>query len=105
MSAGLSALSGPRHGGTTSLVEIGNNYYLRNNSTGTGPELVYGTPVVVNQTPGWSLIGAEQTASGYEVAWENASTGQYTVWGTDSNGNVVSNLTGGIVAVHRGYRF
>ena len=30
---------------------------------------------------------AVQTASGYDVAWKNAGTSQYTVWTTDSNGN------------------
>ena len=26
------------------------------------------------------------------MAWKNSSTGQYTVWSTDSNGNYLSNL-------------
>lgn len=34
--------------------------------------------------------GAEQTASGYEVAWKDSSSGQYIVWQTDSSGNYVS---------------
>ena len=40
----------------------------------------------------WAPIGAEQTASGYEVAWKNAGADQYSVWNTDSNGNFLSNL-------------
>jgi hypothetical protein len=60
--------------------------------------LIYGTPVVANQSPGWSLVGAEQIAGGYEVAWENAGADQFNVWGTDSNGGVVSNLTDGVVS-------
>ena len=36
-----------------------------------------------------TIIGAEQTASGYEVAWHN-SNGTYTVWSVDSNGNRTS---------------
>ena len=35
-------------------------------------------------------IGAEQTASGYEVAWKVAGADQYTVWITDKSGNYVS---------------
>ena len=35
----------------------------------------------------WTPIGAEQTASGYEVAWKVAGADQYTVWNTDSSGN------------------
>ena len=37
-----------------------------------------------------------QTASGYDVAWKNTSTGQYTVWTTDSNGNYTGNLIGAV---------
>ena len=36
----------------------------------------------------WAPIGAEQTATGYEIALKNAGTGQYTIWITDSSGNV-----------------
>ena len=35
----------------------------------------------------WSYIGAEQTASGYQVALRMPGADQYTVWNTDSNGN------------------
>ena len=31
-----------------------------------------------------------QTASGYEVAWEDPGADQYKVWSTDSNGNFIS---------------
>ena len=39
-------------------------------------------------------IGAEQTATGYEVAWKVTGADQYTVWNTDSNGNYVSDTIG-----------
>ena len=39
----------------------------------------------------WTPIGAEQTASGYLVAWKMAGADQYSVWVTDSNGNYLSN--------------
>ena len=39
-------------------------------------------------------IGAEQTATGYEVAWKLTGADQYTVWNTDSNGNLVSDTLG-----------
>ena len=50
----------------------------------------------VNLTIGgpWAPIGAEQTASGYEVAWKVPGADQYTVWNTDSSGNYVSNVIG-----------
>ncbi len=64
--------------GSTSLAEVGNNYFLDNISTGTGPELKFGgAPVVAGQFAPWTPIGAEQTAGGYEVALKIAGTEQY----------------------------
>jgi serralysin len=75
--------------GSTSLTEVGNNYFLY--AGGAGPELKNGGAAVVAGAYGtWTPIGAEQTAGGYDVAWKDPSTGQYTVWATDSNGNYVS---------------
>ena len=37
-----------------------------------------------------------QTESGYDVAWKNTASGQYTVWTTDSNGNYKGNLIGAV---------
>ena len=58
--------------GSTSLVEVGTNFYLDSISTGTGPSLKYGgADVVAGQFGiGWTPIGTEQTATGYEVAWK-----------------------------------
>ena len=42
----------------------------------------------------WAPIGAEKTATGYQVAWKEASTGLYTAWNTDNNGNYVSHVSG-----------
>ena len=42
----------------------------------------------------WAPIGAEQTATGYEVAWKVTGADQYTVWNTDSSGNYISNIVG-----------
>jgi hypothetical protein len=50
-----------------------------------------GAPVAQGQIAAWAPIGAEQTATGYEVAWKNGSADQYTVWNTDSSGNYLSN--------------
>ena len=77
--------------GSTSLVQVGNNYYLDSTGTGTGPELKYaGAAVVTGQFGFWTLIGADQTASGYEVAWKAAGADQYAIWTTDDNGNQIS---------------
>ncbi len=41
-------------------------------------------------------VAAEQTSSGYDVAFYNASTGLFNIWSTDSNGNYITNLASGI---------
>ena len=83
--------------GSTSLVQVGSNYYLDSISSGTGPELKYGgAAVVAGQSGAWMPIGAEQTAGGYEVAWKVTGADQYAVWTTDSSGNYVSST--GIVS-------
>src|SRR5882762_4119156 len=77
--------------GSTSLIEVGGGYYL--SSGGIGPELRYGgSPVVVGEFAGDTPIGAEQTSTGYEVAWKVDGTDQFGVWTTDSNGNYLSNI-------------
>jgi hypothetical protein len=84
--------------GSTSLVEVGNNFFLNSVSGGTGPELKYaGANFVAGQAGGWTPIGVEQTATGYEVAWKMTGSDLYGVWNTDSNGNYVSNI-GGLVS-------
>ena len=83
--------------GSTSLAEVGNNFYLNSISGGSGPELKDGgAPVVAGQFGSWTPIGAEVTGSGYEVAWKVSGADQYTVWFTDSSGNFVSNVFGSV---------
>ena len=77
--------------GSTSLVQVGSNYFFDPVAGGTGPELKYnGSPVVAGQFDPCVPVGAEQTASGYEVALKNAGTDQFSIWNTDSNGNFIS---------------
>ena len=38
----------------------------------------------------WTPIGAVQTATGYDVAWEIPGANEYTIWSTDSNGNYIA---------------
>ena len=81
--------------GSTSLVEVGTNYFLYPVGGSSGPELSFsGAPVVAGQFGSWTPIGAEQTASGYEVAWKVTGADQYTVWATDSSGSYTSNIIG-----------
>jgi hypothetical protein len=84
---------------STSLVEVANKYFYLENSGGSGAALRYnGGSVTAGQFGSWTPIGAVQTASGYDVAWKNSSTGLYTVWTTDTNGNYSESLTGGSVS-------
>ena len=78
--------------GSTSLVAVSNFIsFSMTSAPGWGPSLKYGgTDVVAGQFGGWTPIGAEQTASGYQVAWKVPGADQYSVWTTDSNGNFIS---------------
>jgi len=84
--------------GSTELAQVGNNYFMYANGTANGPELKYdGAAFVAGQFgPSWTPIGAEQTATGYEVAWKLAGADEYTVWNTDSSGNYVSQNISGV---------
>ncbi|WP_370121603.1 M10 family metallopeptidase C-terminal domain-containing protein [Bradyrhizobium sp. USDA 329] len=78
--------------GSTTLSQIGSNYYLY--TGGAGPSLKSGgAAITVGQCGSYVPIGAEQTGSGYDVVWKSGSADQYVVWSTDSNGNYVSSLT------------
>src|SRR5262249_35797317 len=77
--------------GSTSLVQTGPSFFLNNMDTNSGPSLKYGgATVVAGQFSGWTPIAAEQTATGYEVAWKGPGNNQYSVWNTDSSGNFIS---------------
>lgn len=83
--------------GSTSLVELGNNFFLYVAGTSTGPELSYGgSAVVAGEFGDWTPIAAVQTASGYDVAWKSPSTNEYGVWTTDSGGNFNGQPLGGV---------
>ena len=73
--------------GSTTLVQSGSNYFL-NTADGSSVELSYGgAPVVAGQFGAWTPIGAEKTASGYEVALSVPGADQYTVFYLDASGN------------------
>ena len=93
---GTIGLVAPRSSqGSTNLLQVGRGYDLENMSSGTGPELQRGgvAVTVAVEYPGWTLIGAEQVAGGgSDVALKNTSTGQYSVWSTNRDGNCRSSL-------------
>ncbi|TYO61580.1 family 16 glycosylhydrolase [Bradyrhizobium hipponense] len=76
--------------GSTTLTKVGSNFYL---STAGSSVLLKngGTAVVAGQLGPWTPVSAEASSSGYLVAWKIPSTGQFTIWNTDGNGNFVSN--------------
>jgi Tryptophan-rich Synechocystis species C-terminal domain/Putative esterase len=81
--------------GSTSLVGSGNTYLLEPNG-GSAVQLSYnGAAVVAGQFGAWTLIAAEQTATGYEVALKVPGADQYTIWFTDAAGNYLSSPFGG----------
>ena len=60
--------------GSTSLVQVGANYFFNPLGGGTGPEFKYnGAAVTAGEFGTFTPIGAVQTASGYDVAWKNTS--------------------------------
>jgi serralysin len=77
--------------GSTKLDLAGAAYSLDPVAGGAGPTLKWqGVAVVPGQFPGFNPIGAEKTATGYEVAWKATGVDQYSIWTTDGNGNYVS---------------
>lgn len=79
--------------GATTLVQVNSNFVMRD-SAGVGPTLkVGGTAVASGDFSGWQPIGAEQTATGYEVAWKLTGGDQYLLWSTDANGNYTGSIT------------
>ena len=82
--------------GATSLTEVGTTDFLFD-SAGAGPSLKYGgANYTLGEFGAWTPIGAEKTATGYEIAWKNGSADQYTVWNVDNNGNYVSGVFGAV---------
>jgi hypothetical protein len=76
------------------VVRVGNHYFL---GSSTGPELKYGGSVVsTGQFQDWVPISSVKLDNGgYDVAWKNSS-GQFTFWTTDSQGNFKSYPTHGV---------
>jgi large repetitive protein len=78
---------------STHITQVGNGYFLYDGSN-SGPSLKYGgAAVTAGEFGGWTPIGVEQTASGYDVVWKMSGADQYTVWSTDSSGNYTANIT------------
>ena len=83
--------------GSTDLALVAGTYFLYSHGGASGPQLKFDGAAVqagTGQFTGWAAIGAEQTASGYQVVWTAHGADQYSVWNTDSNANYLSNNAG-----------
>ena len=79
--------------GSTSLVQVGRQLFPVSGRRRVGSRAeVWRRARRGGSVRRWTPIGAEQTASGYEVAWKIAGADQYTVWNTDSSGNYISSI-------------
>ncbi|MCK1404924.1 cellulase family glycosylhydrolase, partial [Bradyrhizobium sp. 76] len=83
--------------GSTSLSQVGQNYFLDPVGGTGGPELkVNGAAVTAGQFgSNWVILGAEAVSGGYDVAWKNTTTGLSNIWSTDTHGNHVVDLLAG----------
>jgi serralysin len=83
--------------GTTSLVQVGNGWFMPAIGAATGPQLmVHGTPVVAGQFGAWRPIGAEAAETGYVVVWKNGDADLYFVWNTDAKGDYLWTSMGAV---------
>ena len=79
--------------GNTALAMSADHFYLLQN--GAGPSLKFsGQDVVAGQFGDWTPLAAEQTASGYEIAWKSVGSNLYSFWNTDASGNYIANVGG-----------
>src|SRR5260370_339564 len=63
--------------GSTSLTELGKNYYLFSNSTGSGPELKYaGAAVTAGRCGFCGAVGGGEKATAHEEGWEGPGGGE-----------------------------
>jgi hypothetical protein len=76
--------------GTTSVaVDLNGGYSL---SSARGVQLLQfnGQQVTENFGGGWNVVGAEDTVTGFQVVFKNATSGASAYWNTDANGNYLA---------------
>ncbi len=80
----------------TNLAQVGNQYELIPAGGGPGLLLEYQGGLVTQGQfgAGWAPVGAEKTATGYEVVWGDPGANQYSVWNTDGAGDYTNAATG-----------
>ena len=79
--------------GTTTLVQVGNLFVLRDGA-GSPTTIKYRGDDVRSGQFGLAVpIAAEPVPGGYLIAWKVKGADQYVVWNTDSSGNFISSAT------------
>jgi len=83
--------------GSTSLVRVGNSWFMPAVGAESGPQLtIGGAPVVAGDSGAWKPIAAEAAETGYVVVWKNGEADLYCVWNTDANGNYLWTAMGAV---------
>jgi serralysin len=83
--------------GSTSLVQIGNGFFMPAVGATSGPQLMAsGVPVVAGHSGAWRPIAAEAAETGYVVVWKNGEADQFGVWNTDAKGNYLWTAIGAV---------
>ena len=89
--------------GASTLLQDEDHYFLDAIGDDWVPPLSYaGVAVTAGQFDDWTPIGAEQTESGFQVAWKMADQDLFIVWQTDSAGQWLSQselMAGGSAAL------
>jgi 20S proteasome alpha/beta subunit len=86
---------------STTLVSIGESYFIDQGGAATGPLLeIANSPVIAGEFVGWLPIGAVQTASGFDVAWKDPGAALYSVWTTDASGNFTGELVASVTGTN-----
>ena len=84
--------------GSTSLVRVGNSWFMPAVGAASGPQLMFGgAPVVAGDFGTWRPIAAEAAESGYVVIWKNEDIDRYCVWNTDTHGNYLWTAMGAVL--------
>ena len=88
-------LYGQSTGAGTRIVRVGNAYAIQSAGQSSGQSIKFaGSAVRAGQFGAWAPIAAEQTGSGYQIAWKEGSDDYYAIWSADSSGNYVSSSNG-----------
>ena len=80
----------------TAINQVANAYSVTPVGSSSGPVMrLNGSVVTVGDFGAWvPFAAAPLSRGGYEVAWRIVSADQYSVWDTDSSGNMIANPTG-----------